>query len=317
MLHHRLAPEIASPALHFDEASNRTSPSVTRTRADLILLIAAVIWGLAFVAQSTAMVAVPPLVFIACRFTLASLVLAPLAWWEHQRAHITIERKGVVGMIMLGVVFFIGAILQQTALLTTSVTNTGFLTSLYVVFTPIVGVILHRQRPHALIWLGIVLAMAGTWLLSGGVSDMRLGDVQLVLSALCWTGQVIMVGRLVRLTERAIGTVFMQMAVSAILGIITSLIFDSADPGNIADALPQLLYTGIMSGGVAFALQAIGQRFTPNSDAAIILSAEAPFAAIFGALILGERLTITGGIGCALIFAAILLVQLIPSEKPS
>ncbi len=290
---------------------------MTRTRADLILLIAAVIWGLAFVAQSTAMAAVPPLVFIACRFILASLVLAPLAWWEHRRARIPVDRKSLFGMIMLGIVFFTGAVLQQTALLTTSVTNTGFLTSLYVVFTPLIGLILHRQRPHVLIWLGIALAMIGTWLLSGGVSNMRPGDFQLVLSALCWAGQVIMVGRLVRLTERAIGTVFMQMAVSATLGIIASLIFDHANTGNIANALPELLYTGIMSGGVAFALQATGQRFTPNSDAAIILSAEAPFAAIFGALILGERLTVEGGIGCGLIFSAILLVQLIPSERPS
>jgi drug/metabolite transporter (DMT)-like permease len=288
---------------------------LTRTRADLILLIAAVIWGLAFVAQSTAMAAMPPLVFIACRFTLAALVLAPLAWWEHRRARVAIDRRGLGGMVTLGVVFFTGAVLQQTALLTTSVTNTGFLTSLYVVFTPIIGFIAYRQRPHPLAWLGIALAMLGTWLLSGGVSNMRPGDFQLVLSALCWAGQVILVGRLVRLTERAIGTVFMQMAVSAVLGIAASLIFDRGYDGSITDALPELLYTGIISGGVAFALQATGQRFTPNSDAAIILSAEAPFAAIFGALILGERLTFTGGIGCALIFLAILLVQLIPSPK--
>jgi len=288
---------------------------LTRTRADLILLIAAVIWGLAFVAQSTAMAAMPPLVFIACRFTLASLVLAPLAWREHRRARVEVGREGLAGMVTLGVVFFTGAVLQQTALLTTSVTNTGFLTSLYVVFTPVIGFIAYRQRPHALAWLGIALAMLGTWLLSGGVADMRPGDFQLVLSALCWAAQVILVGRLVRLTERAIGTVFMQMAISAVLGITASLIFDQAYDGNITDALPELLYTGIVSGGIAFALQATGQRFTPNSDAAIILSAEAPFAAIFGALILGERLSFTGGIGCALIFLAILLVQLIPTPK--
>lgn len=288
---------------------------MTRTRADLILLIAAVIWGLAFVAQSTAMAAMPPLVFIACRFTLASLVLAPLAWREHRRARVEVGREGLAGMVTLGVVFFTGAVLQQTALLTTSVTNTGFLTSLYVVFTPVIGFIAYRQRPHALAWLGIALAMLGTWLLSGGVADMRPGDFQLVLSALCWAAQVILVGRLVRLTERAIGTVFMQMAISAVLGITASLIFDQAYDGNITDALPELLYTGIVSGGIAFALQATGQRFTPNSDAAIILSAEAPFAAIFGALILGERLSFTGGIGCALIFLAILLVQLIPTPK--
>jgi drug/metabolite transporter (DMT)-like permease len=290
---------------------------LTRTRADLILLVAAAIWGLAFVAQSTAMAAMPPLAFIACRFFLATLVLAPFAWIEYRRARTRMTRSGWIGMAAIGIVFFVGAVLQQTALLTTSVTNTGFLTSLYVVFTPALGFILYRHKPHILVWFDITLAMTGTWLLSGGVTAMRIGDFQVVLSALCWSGQVILVGRLVRLTERAIGTVFMQMAVATCLAAVTSLIVDRGHFGNLGAALPELLYTGVMSGGIAFTLQAMGQRFTPSSDAAIILSAEAPFAAIFGALLLGERMTLTGGIGCALIFAAIIVVQLIPTPESS
>ncbi len=316
MLHHRLAPEIASlapppPCIKPDFRR------LTRTRADLILLVAAAIWGLAFVAQSTAMAAMPPLAFIACRFFLATLVLAPFAWIEYRRARTRMTRSGWIGMAAIGIVFFVGAVLQQTALLTTSVTNTGFLTSLYVVFTPALGFILYRHKPHILVWFDITLAMTGTWLLSGGVTAMRIGDFQVVLSALCWSGQVILVGRLVRLTERAIGTVFMQMAVATCLAAVTSLIVDRGHFGNLGAALPELLYTGVMSGGIAFTLQAMGQRFTPSSDAAIILSAEAPFAAIFGALLLGERMTLTGGIGCALIFAAIIVVQLIPTPESS
>jgi drug/metabolite transporter (DMT)-like permease len=283
----------------------------------LILLVAAAIWGLAFVAQSTAMAAMPAMAFIACRFSLATLVLAPFAWIEHRRARTPMTRGGWIGMAAIGFVFFVGAVLQQTALLTTSVTNTGFLTSLYVVFTPALGFIIYRHKPHILVWVGIALAMAGTWLLSGGITAMRIGDFQVVLSALCWSGQVILVGRLVRLTERAIGTVFTQMAVATCLAAATSLTVDRGDFGNLGAALPELLYTGIMSGGIAFTLQAMGQRFTPSADAAIILSAEAPFAAIFGALLLGERMTLAGAIGCALIFAAILIVQLIPAPKPS
>jgi drug/metabolite transporter (DMT)-like permease len=203
-------------------------------------------------------------------------------------------------------------VLQQFGLLSTSVTNGGFLTSLYVLTTPVLGFALFGERPHRIIWPGAALALTGTWLLGGGMGQLNWGDALVTLGALAWGMQILLLGRGSRATGRPLLLSVQQFAVTALLALLVAVPFEPISFAAVRGAAVELLYAGILSGGLAFALQAIGQRHTPNADAAIILSAEAPLASLFGIVLLGERVSAAGAFGCALIFAAILLVQLAP-----
>ncbi|MDB5365063.1 MAG: Permease of the drug/metabolite transporter superfamily [Rhodospirillales bacterium] len=283
---------------------------VSRPLANLLLLLAATIWGAAFVAQTTAMASIGPLWFIAIRFALATIVVAPFALREGE--------GGIGGAASwrygssIGLFLFVGALLQQLGLLTTTVTNGGFLTSLYVLTTPVLGFLLFGERPHRVIWPGAALALAGTWLLGGGIDQLNWGDLLVTIGAVAWGMQILLLGRGSRATGRPLLLSVQQFAVTAVLGLIVAASFEPISFAAVRGAAVELFYVGVMSGGLAFALQAVGQRHTPNADAAIILSAEAPLASLFGIALLGEHVNMPGALGCALIFAAILLVQLAP-----
>jgi drug/metabolite transporter (DMT)-like permease len=283
---------------------------VSRLVANLLLLLAATIWGAAFVAQTTAMASIGPLWFIAIRFALATIVVAPFALREGEGG-VGDWRSWRYGA-SIGVFLFFGALLQQLGLLSTTVTNGGFLTSLYVLTTPVLGFMLFRERPHGVIWPGAALALAGTWLLGGGLGQLNSGDALVTLGAIAWGMQILLLGRGSRATGRPLLLSVQQFAVTAALGLVVAVWFEPISLAAVRGAGFELFYAGVMSGGLAFALQAVGQRHTPNADAAIILSAEAPLASLFGIALLGERVNATGAFGCALIFAAILLVQLAP-----
>jgi drug/metabolite transporter (DMT)-like permease len=282
--------------------------AVSRPVANLVLLLAAAIWGATFVAQTTAMESIGPLWFIALRFALAALVLLPFAlreggWGDRQ----SWRHGGAVGLAL-----FLGAVLQQIGLLTTTVTNAGFLTSLYVLATPVLGRLFFGERVHPAIWPGAVLALLGTLLLGGGVGRLGWGDGLITLGAVVWAMQILLIGRGTRATGRPLLVCTVQFVVTALFGLCAAAWFEPITLTAVRGAAPELLYAGGLSGALAFGLQAVGQRHTPNADAAITLSAEAPLAALFGIVLLGERLGPVAAFGCALIFAAILLVQLAP-----
>jgi drug/metabolite transporter (DMT)-like permease len=295
---------------------------VSRPVANLLLLLAATIWGAAFVAQTTAMASIGPLWFIAIRFALATIVVAPFALREGAQQQKTGEGAGGIGDARswrygasIGLFLFFGALLQQLGLLTTTVTNGGFLTSLYVLTTPVLGFLLFRERPHRVIWPGAALALAGTWLLGGGIGQLNWGDLLVTIGAVAWGMQILLLGRGSRATGRPLLLCVQQFTVTAVLGLIVAAWFEPISFAAVRGAAFELFYAGVLSGGLAFALQAVGQRHTPNADAAIILSAEAPLASLFGIALLGERVNMLGALGCALIFAAILLVQLAPEVE--
>lgn len=285
---------------------------MSRMTANLLLLIAAIVWGAAFVAQSTAMDAIGPLSFTGIRFLLAAAVVAPFALWEFRRSDNPIPAKGHMAGIFVGVIFFIAIVTQQYGFLTTSVTNAGFLTALYVVLTPILGLLLFRQAPNPIIWIIVAVSLTGTYLLAGGIEGLVFGDILMIISAHFWALQVLFIGRLVTHYGNPITVAFVQFLTTGLMGICAGFALEPLSWSHVMGAWTELLYTGILSGGLAFTLQSIAQRHTPAADTAILLSTESLFAALFGALLLGETLTGSRWIGCILIFSSILLVELLP-----
>lgn len=285
---------------------------MSRARANLLLLIAGALWGMGFVAQSTAMDKLGPLTFVALRFAAATLAMLPFALREH-RAGPPLGRRDWLRFAGIGVLLFGGMIAQQTGLITTSVTNSGFLTGTYVVMVPFLAVLIYRQWPHPAVWPGAALTLAGIWLLSGGtIATLTVGDWLTLLCALFWALQVLFIARFAADTGRPVTLAVAQFAVCGALALAGAAAFETFDTAAIAAAAPEILYAGIFSGGIAFTLQVIGQRYTTAPQAAIFLSTEAVFAALFGAIFLHERLPPSGLLGCALIFVAILVVELLP-----
>lgn len=285
---------------------------MSRLTANLLLLIAAVVWGAAFVAQSTAMDSIGALAFTGIRFLLAALSVAPFAYFEYKRSSNRIPKSGHALGIGVGVIFFAAITFQQYGFFTTSVTNAGFLTALYVVLTPILGFAIFRYLPNPFIWPIIALSLTGTYLLTGGLEGLVTGDILMIISAFFWALQVIMMGRMVVTYGNPITVAFVQFLTTGIIGTVAGFIFEPLTLSHISGAWMELAYTGILSGGLAFTLQAIAQRYTPPADAAILLSSESLFAALFGALLLGEQLSGMKWLGCTLIFSCILLVEFLP-----
>ncbi|NTJ32327.1 DMT family transporter [Agrobacterium rhizogenes] len=289
---------------------------MTRIQANLVLLLAAAIWGGGFVAQSTAMKAIGPFWFIGLRFAVATIVILPFVWMENRRAEKPLTRGNWLSFFCIGIALFGGAATQQLGLLTTSVTNSSFITGLYVVFVPLIAVVFLRRQPHWIIWPAALTALSGIYLLSGGsLSRLTSGDFLTVVCAVFWAAQITLAGVSVRETGRPLGISAAQFAVTAVLALIAAALVEPISFAAIGAALGEILYVGIFSSGLAFALQVIGQRYTSAPQAAIILSSEALFGASLGALLLGETMGPLGYAGCALMFSAMLAVELVPELK--
>jgi len=284
-----------------------------------LLLICTAIWGLAFVFQKNAMQHMQPLTFAGARYLLGACLVLPLAIWEYRRVTATgfsVTRSQWIRIGVLSLAFFLGVWLQQIALLTTSVTNGGFITSLYVIFTPIVTFIIARTRPHPIVYVGAPLALFGIYLLTGARLDqLALGDLQLFLCAICWGVQVSMLGELVRETRMPIFVSTINFFATAILSITGAVLIEAPNFSGVAAGWLPIVYSGIGSTAIAFTLQAISQRHVPPANTAIIMSSEALFAALFGAWLLSERLPTVGYAGAAIILIAIIVVELVPALR--
>lgn len=283
---------------------------MTRLQADALLLLTAIIWGTAFIAQKTGMNGIGPMGFVGVRFLLSFLVVLPFALRESRR-RTALARADLWPGFALCVVFFLAAALQQAGLVTASVTHAGFLTGLYVVFVPFFAWVLFRQRPGRLVWPAAFLALGGVWLLNGarGFEHFVPGDWMVLGCAVFCALQVCLIGTIVQRTYRPLTFCALQYLFTGVAGCILAACFETTDITAYAENMGPLLYAGIASGGIAFTLQAVAQQYSPPSDAAIILSGEALFAALAGYLLLEERMGSAGWSGCALIFAAILMVE--------
>ncbi|MBI5257383.1 MAG: DMT family transporter [Burkholderiales bacterium] len=295
---------------------------MTRWQAGALLLLASLIWGSAFVGQALGMAGVGPLTFTGVRFVLGALVVLPLAWREQQAlrgAGHRASRQDVAAIGGLGLLLCAGVVMQQIGLVSTSVTNAGFLTALYVPLVPVLAWALLRELPHWTVWPAALGCLVGTWLLTGAASPQHLGvgDLWVMASALPWAFHVLLVGRVANRLRGAYTLACGQFIVCALVSGVAGLALEPLSAEGLRRAAGAIAYTGFLSVGVAFTLQVVGQRHAPASDAAIILSTETVFAALFGALFMGDRLGATGLAGAALILACVLAVQVMPMLKTS
>lgn len=273
--------------------------------------MAAAIWGGGFVAQSHAMLYLGVGWFTCLRFALAFATVAPLGVIEAKQEQ-PFAQSRLSGIWPLGLTFAAATLLQQISFETTSVTHVGFLTGLYVIFVPCLEAIALRNNPHPLIWISALLALCGTLILGGGFYGLTSGDLLAIAAAAAFAVQIILLERFVRRTKRPVAAALFQSFCCIAAGGILGLASGTLAWTNIVKATPELLYGGILSGGIAFLLQAVCQRYTGATDAAVMLTAESLFAALFASLLLSERLSVSGWIGCALLFASLIVAQIGP-----
>lgn len=283
---------------------------------DLLLLITAAVWGFAFVAQRLGMEHIGPFAFNALRFALGALSLLPLVLLRRRAtprrpaAAVPLAPAGLVA----GAVLFAGASLQQVGLVTTTAGKAGFITGLYVVLVPLFG-LLAGQRPGALRWVAVALAVAGLYLLS--VTErltVGAGDLLVLASALFWAAHVQVIALWANRVD-PVELAAVQFAVCAAASAAGSLIAERTTACAIGGAAVPLLYGGLLSVGVAYTLQVVAQRRAHPTHAAILLSLEGAFAALGGAIVLGERLSAREVAGCLLLLVGMLLSQLAPSRS--
>lgn len=290
-----------------------------RWQANLLLLVVALIWGSAFVAQSLGMANVAPLTFTGLRFLLGALVVAPLAWreWraraERGASPAIGDARGIFG---LGVLLMLGAVCQQIGIVDTSVTNAGLLTALYVPLVPLLVWAVDRLPPHWSVWPTSFGCVLGSALISGqGFSPPGVGDSWVIASSFFWALHVLFVGRLAERLNAPFLVASGQFAVCGLLSLLAAAWGETATLDGLRQAWLPIVYTGVISVGIGFSAQVIGQRYAQPAEAAIILSAETVFAGLFGFLLLGERLTSSGLAGAVLIVACLVVVQLAGGKR--
>ena len=289
--------------------SKAVSSRGERIRADLILLAVAVVWGSAFVAQRMGMEQVGPFAFNAARFALGGLVLLPVYIVETRFLGKNLVSGDLRGGVLLGLLLFGGASAQQVGLVHTDAGRAGFITGLYVVIVPLLLALVWRERVGWGGWLGAGLAVAGLFLLSVQ-AEFRLspGDGWVLVSAFLWASHVIAIGRITPGRD-PLRLALVQYFVCALLSLLAALVVERWRWDGLLLAGPAILYTGVLSAGLGYTGQVVAQRRTTPARAAIILSMEAVFAALFGNLLLGERLTAQQLLGCGLMLAGMLLAQ--------
>lgn len=281
---------------------------------NLLLLLTAMIWGFAFVAQRMGMDYVGPFTFNAARFALGGLSLFPVIYFMERRKPRSVPSQADPtpqvkwGGLLLGAVLFTAASLQQVGLVYTPAGKAGFITGLYVVMVPVIGIFV-GQKVTFLLWLGVLLAVVGMYLLSiTGGFHIAFGDAILVLGALFWAVHVQLTGYLSPRTD-PVRLARYQFLICALCSFIAALIFEKISLQGVINGMYPLLYGGLLSVGVAYTLQVVVQKTADPTYAAVILSLEAVFAVVGGCLVLGETLTARALVGCALMLVGMLAAQ--------
>lgn len=288
--------------------------------ANVLMLLAAAIWGFAFVAQRVGMETMGPHLFNGVRFIMGGLVLLPVVYWLSKRRPERNEQKTTstqqlfLAGLLAGSFLFAGATLQQVGLQYTTAGKAGFITGLYIFFVPAIG-LCFGMRTSLGTWLGALLAIWGLYLLS--VRDdftLSRGDTFQLLCAIAFAGHVLVIGYLAGRYD-TIKLSAIQFLVAGVLAFIVAIFTETITWQMIVDTALPLAYAGLMSTGVAYTLQVVAQQHAHSSHAAIILSSEGVFAVLGGWLFLSEQLPIQGLLGCGLMLAGMLLSQLWPARK--
>lgn len=284
-----------------------------KLRGSLALGFATVIWGSTFIAQSVGMNHIGPLTFLAARNALAVPFLMILVFLFDRKKtdywKLWMNKNLWLAGISCGLALFIAATLQQLGMVYTSASKSGFLTAMYIVLVPVLGFFL-KKKPPISVWFSVALAVAGLYLLScAGVSQINIGDILLLGCALAFAVQIILIDKMgAKLDGLRLNCI--QSLVVAAIGTMFMFLFENPDVQSIYISWLPICYAGILSTGVAYSLQIVGQKHLSPAPASLIMSLESVFAALCGWLFLHERLTTMEIFGCILVFAAVILSQI-------
>lgn len=305
--------------------------------SSLLLILAALIWGVAFVAQSVGMKYIGPYTFSFIRCMIGAVVLLPVIYFMRDKNSSTKNtgtknnRTLIIGGILCGICLCVATNLQQFGLLYSSSGKAGFITTCYIVMVPIIG-IFFKKKTHLNIWIGVLIALIGMYFLciladDGSVNTIReiiylniagirinIGELYLVLCAIAFSFHIITIDHFSPLTD-GIKLSCIQFFVSGLLSGVAMLIYEKASMTAVIDALIPILYTGILSSGVAYTLQIIGQKNLNPTVASLLMSLESVISVLAGWIILGQSLSAYEIIGCILIFCAVVLAQLPVKKK--
>ncbi len=288
--------------------------NVRALRSDLLLFITALIWGFAFVAQRIGMEDVGPFTFNGARFALGALVLLPVVVFTGMRRKGPVQKTAGPGSmlkvgLMAGCLLFAGASCQQMGLVYTTAGNAGFITGLYVVLVPLLGLFFSQKTSRGT-WIGVVLAASGLYLLSvTNTFKISYGDFMVFIGAFFWAGHVIVIGRYSPSMD-SFRLAFFQYSACAVLSLATAAFSESITEESLRSAAWPIFYGGAISVGIAYTLQIVGQREAPSAHAAILMSLESVFAALGGWMILSEQLSTRQLAGCSLMLLGMLVSQL-------
>ena len=281
-------------------------------KANLLLFIAAFIWGTAFVAQKSGG-AIGSFTFNGIRTFIGGLVLLPLVIRNHKDKSLPLfTKEELTGGIVCGFFLFVAASLQQFGLAYTTAGKAAFITTLYVVFCPILSLIVHKKKTRPLVWLCVVLDVIGLYLLcmTDASFSIQIGDTLVILCAVAFAGQMVAVDNFIDRID-GIKLSCIQFLFSGLLGIICMFIFEGpVSVSNIMTAWFPILYAGVISCGIAYTFQVLGQKEATPTIAALILCLESVFGVLAGAVILGETMTMREIFGCIIMFAAVVISNL-------
>lgn len=287
-------------------------------KGNIILMITALIWGTSFVAQSVGMDYVGPFTFITVRYIIGGLFLIPCIYLFDRINKNTIntyhdKKVLITGGVLCGIVLFAASSFQQIGIKYTTVGKSGFITALYIIIVPIIG-LLFKKRVSAKVWISVAVSIVGLYLLCINESfSISRGDFLVLICAFCFSIHILIIDKYSSIVD-AVRMSCIQFFVAGFLGIIPMIFFEDPQIKNILSAYSPILYAGIMSSGVAYTFQIIGQKYTSPVLATLIMSLESVFAVLSGWIILGEILSLKEFIGCCLVFIAIILAQL-PEKK--
>ena len=286
-----------------------------KMQGNIMLLITAMIWGSAFVAQSKGMEFIGPFTFNVVRNFVGGIVLLPVVAIFSKNSGLSIEEKKLldkntlIGGICCGVVLFIASSFQQYGLVHTTAGKAGFITALYIIIVPLLGMFMGKKVPK-IVWGCVALAICGFWLLciKEGFT-VGLGDFMVLICALFYSLHIITIDKFGP-KANCVKMSCIQFWVAGIISIIPMVLLEEPEMGAIMDAKWTILYAGVLSSGVAYTLQIIAQKYTEPTVATLLMSLESVFAALSGWIILHEVMMPKEFIGCILVFIAVILAQI-------
>ena len=276
----------------------------------VLLLITAIIWGSSFVAQSIGMQSIDAFTFTGIRTTLGVLFLLPITLIVNKG--FDFSKKNLRAGLILGIVFSFAQNFQQFAFYYSTSGKIAFITAFYMFFVPLFSVIFLKKKIAVLTWISILMGLLGLFLLCIDPSDMtsiNFGDVLALICAVFYAVQIMLIDKFLEENINGVQLSFMQFVVAAVLSIIAMFIFEKPVIADIKTAAPSLLYSGIMSCGIAYTLQIVGQKHASPVVASLLMCLESVFAVITAAIILHEAMAPREMAGCLIMFAAILISQ--------